>query len=450
VQEAATAAPQGAADQAKLAKDRKHFIHKLTWLISGGMFIDGFVLGGLGTVMPTITEDLSLSLTWQGLIGASTLIGIFIGGPLGGYLADRIGRKPMFTIDLMIFLVGSVLQFFVTDAWQLFAVRVLMGMAIGADYAIGWPLLAEFAPARIRGKLLSVQEVGWYGGFMVAYALGWWLLKTDLAGWNVILGLSTVPTVIVLLLRLGTPESPRWLISVGRREEAMSIAAQYMEESEQADLTRPQAEGKTGFARLFSPQYIKVTAFVSIYWVCCVTPYFAIGTFVPSVLEHLGLEDGLTGGLALNVVAWLATIFCVYTVERAGRRKMAMIPLYISAVALGVIGFFPGASPMVAVICLLTFSFAIAVSNTLTSIFPPEVFPTELRGTGVGFATAVSRVGAAAGTFLLPGAMSVIGTTGAMIVGAAICVLGALITQWLAPETTGKLLSETGGPATAH
>lgn len=429
------------------AAHRQQFMRKLTLLISGGMFIDGFVLGGIGTVMPAITEDLQLSLAWQGLVGASALIGIFLGGPLGGYLADRIGRKPMFTIDLMIFLVGSVLQFFVTDAWQLFAVRVLMGMAIGADYAIGWPLLAEFAPARIRGKLLSVQEVGWYAGYMVAFALGWALIKGNVAGWNVILGLSTIPTVIVILMRLGTPESPRWLISQGRRDEALAIAAEYMEEHERADLLKPPVEKKSGFGRLFSPQYVKMTLFVSIYWVCCVTPYFAIGTFAPSVMEHLGLKDGLTGGLALNVVAWLATIFTVYTVERLGRRTMSMVPLYISAVALGVIGLFPGASPMIAVACVLVFSFAIAISNTLTSIYPPEVFPTEMRGTGVGFAAAVSRVGAAAGTFFLPALIAGVGTNGTMLLGAGVCLVGGAITQWLAPETTGKHLSETGSPA---
>ncbi|MBU6266747.1 MAG: MFS transporter [Sphingomonadales bacterium] len=429
------------ADATRLADQRRSFIRRLTLLISGGMFIDGFVLGGIGTVMPSITHDLGLTLAWQGLIGASALIGIFVGGPFGGYLADRIGRKPMFTIDLMIFLVGSVLQFFVVEAWQLFAVRVLMGLAIGADYAIGWPLLAEFAPARIRGKLLSVQEVGWYAGYMIAYAAGYAMVKSSMADWHIILGLSTIPTVIVILMRLGTPESPRWLISQGRREEAMAIAAQYMEEHEQHDILIPSSESRTGFAPLFSSKYIRMTLFSSIFWVCCVTPYFAIGTFAPTVFEHLGIKDGLTGGLALNVVAWLATIFTVFTVERLGSRSMGMWSLYISAAALCAIGLLPGAAPAVAVGCVLVFAFAIAIGNTLTSIFGPEVFPTELRGTGVGVGAAVSRIGAATGTFVLPAALVSLGTTGTMLIGGAICLFGAIVTQWLAPENTGKILS---------
>lgn len=431
------------------AEKRRRFLAKLTILTSGGMFIDGFILGGIGTVMPSVTKALSLSLTWQGLIGASALIGIFIGGPLGGYLADRVGRKPMFTIDLAMFLIGSIAQFFVASAGQLFAVRVLMGIAIGADYAIGWPLLAEFAPARQRGKLLCIQEVGWYTGFLISYALGWALIETDIAGWNVILGLSTIPTIIVLLLRLGTPESPRWLMSQGRTEEAIALANEYMEADEVDDLRSqpPEAKLTVPIARLFSADYAKATAFASLFWVCNTTPYFAIGTFAPVVLEHLGLKDGLTGGLALNGLALLGTFTAVALIERIGRRKLAISVAYMAFAALMIVGLFPHAAAEIIVASVLIFSFANAVSNTMTSVFSAEVFPTEVRGSGVGFATAVSRVGAAAGTVLLPESIAALGTAATMLIAAAICFVGLVVTQIWAPETKGKHLSETGGPS---
>ncbi|MFK0314096.1 MFS transporter [Pseudomonas sp. NPDC090233] len=427
-------------------KQRK-FIIKLTTLISGGMLIDGFILGAIGIVMPAITNDLELSLAWQGLIGASALIGIFLGGPLGGYLADKIGRKPMFTIDLAIFLVGSVLQFFVTEAWQLFAVRLLMGVAIGADYAIGWPLLAEFAPARLRGKLLCVQEVGWYVGYLASYAIGWALTVSDTANWNVILGLSTIPTVIVLLARLGTPESPRWLMSKGRTQEALALAEEYMSPDERADLGAKYEGKRLGFASLFSPEYAKATIFVSVFWICLVTPYFAIGTFVPTVLEHLGLEDGLTGGLAINAIAVGGTLIAVALIEKVGRRKLAIPPFAIATVALFIVAFFWNVSPVVTVICFLTFSLANAVSTTLTGVYPGEVFPTEIRGVGVGFATAASRVGAAAGTFLLPLSMEAYGITTTVLIAGGVSFFGLIVTYFLAPETKGKLLSETSAPS---
>lgn len=436
------------AQPAKAMSDKQRkFLIKLTTLISGGMLIDGFILGAIGIVMPAITNDLELSLAWQGLIGASALIGIFLGGPLGGYLADKIGRKPMFTIDLAIFLVGSVLQFFVTEAWQLFAVRLLMGFAIGADYAIGWPLLAEFAPARLRGKLLCVQEVGWYVGYLASYAIGWALTISDAANWNVILGLSTIPTVIVLLARLGTPESPRWLMSKGRTEEALALAEEYMSPDERADLGAKYEGKKLGFTSLFSPEYAKATIFVSVFWICLVTPYFAIGTFVPTVLEHLGLEDGLTGGLAINAIAVAGTLIAVGLIEKVGRRKLAIPPFAIATVALFIVAFFWDVSPVVTVVCFLTFSLANAVSTTLTGVYPGEVFPTEIRGVGVGFATAASRVGAAAGTFLLPLSMETYGITTTVLIAGGVSFFGLIVTYFLAPETKGKLLSETSAPS---
>ncbi|SOZ05332.1 Inner membrane metabolite transport protein YgcS [Cupriavidus taiwanensis] len=352
----------------------------------------------------------------------------------------------MFTIDLAIFLVGSVAQFFVTDALQLFVVRVLMGIAVGADYSIGWPLLAEFSPARLRGKLLAVLELAWYVGFLISYAVGYALTVSSTASWNVILGLSTIPTVIVFLMRLGTPESPRWLMSKGRTAEAKALAAEYMEQDEQTDLQSQKTIGKQGFGRLFSADYIKATSFVSIFWVCNVTPYFAIGAFAPIVLERLGLEEGLTGGLVLNGVAVLGTIIAVMFIERVGRRKLAIPPFFISTIALLCVALFANVSPTLILICFFTFSFVNAISTTLTGVYPGEVFPTEIRGVGVGFATAFSRVGAAAGTFLLPLVIDSFGVGAAMLIAAGISLVGGIVSYFLAPETKGKLLSEVSAP----
>lgn len=424
---------------------KKKFLVKLSGVIAGGMFIDGFILGGIGLVMPALTADLSLSATMQGLIGASALIGIFFGGPIGGYLADKVGRKPMFIVDLAIFLVGSAAQFFVADAWQLFVIRLVMGMAIGADYAIGWPLLVEFSPARLRGKLMAFQEVAWYVGYLLSYAVGYYMSTSIHADWRIILGMSTVPSLIVFLLRLGSPESPRWLISKGRREEAFAIANHCMEEADIKDLEHEKPV-KPNFGKLFSPQYRNSTIFVCMYWVCNVTPYFAIATFAPIVLESLGVEDGLAGALVLNGVVVAGSLAAMFLIEKVGRRKLSIPPMWIAAAALVVIGLFSHMSPMIILISFIVFSFFNAVSTALTGVYPGEVFPTEIRGAGVGFATAISRIGAAAGTFILPLSVAGLGVGTTMLIAASICVLGAVISQYLAPETKGLSLSDTSAP----
>lgn len=443
----ATAVPEGR--PAPLSRKKARFLTKLSVVIAGGMFIDGFILGGIGLVMPAITKDLGLSTAWEGLIGASALIGIFIGGPLGGYLADKFGRRPMFTVDLLVFLVGSVAQFFVGEAWQLFLVRVLMGIAIGADYSIGWPLLAEFAPARLRGKLLAFQEVAWYIGYLVAYSAGYALQASTSVDWHLILALSTIPSVLVLLLRLGIPESPRWLKSQGRTEEATAVAQEFMEEAEQRDLETQTPSAEKGFGRIFSRDHLKTTVFICTFWICNVTPYFAIGTFAPSVLEQLGIKDGLTGALAINGVVVVGAVISVLLVERVGRRKLAIPPFWISAVALAVVGLIPHPTAGLILACFLVFSVANAVSTTLAGVYPGEVFPTEIRGAGVGFATAASRVGAAAGTFLLPLSVGALGMAGTVLIAAAISLVGGVVSHRLAPETKGLLLSATSTPSRA-
>ncbi|MGQ4614470.1 MFS transporter [Nocardia sp. R7R-8] len=426
--------------------DKQRFTVKLTGVIAGGMFIDGYILGVIGTVIGTITVDLDISLVWEGLIGASALIGIFLGGPLGGWLADKVGRRPMFAIDLAIFIVGSVLQFFVDSAWQLFIVRLLMGIAIGADYSVGWPLLAEFAPRKVRGKLLTLCEVAWYVGFMLAFVVGYLMTVVFSADWRIILGTSTVPAVILFLARLGMPESPRWLMNVGRHDEAREIAHAYLEDpGDVLDITNERPR-KGAFGMLFAPAYRRATIFISIFWFCAVAPYFAIATFAASVLSSYGLGDGLVGAIAVNGLALVGVVVSVALIERIGRRKLTIPQQWVCAVVLIIIGVWSSAPPVLVLVCFLVFAFANAMCTALAGVYPGEIFPTEVRGLGTGFATAFSRIGAGLGTFLLPWSMHSLGAGVTMLIAAGICVVGASVSQILAPETTGRNLSETSAP----
>ena len=133
----------------------------------------------------------------------------------------------------------------------------------------------------------------------------------------------------------------------------------------------------------------------------------------------------------------------VLLIDKVGRRVLTVPPQWLCAVVLAVIGLWAGAPPPVVLILFLVFSFFNAMYTTLTGVYPGEVFPTEIRGIGTGFAAAVSRVGAGLGTFLLPWSMDNLGTGATMLIAAGIAVVGAGLSQWLAPETKGKTLTET-------
>ena len=422
---------------------KRRFMTRLVAVLIGGMFLDGFILGIMGTVISPISAELHFSELWEGLIAASALLGILIGSPLGGWLADKFGRKPLFMADMALFCVGSVLQFFVDSAWQLFLVRLLMGIAIGVEYSVGWPLMSEFAPARLRGRLICVTEVAWYVGFMVAFLVGYVLTTQTDVGWRVILGSSTFIAVILFLARLGLPESPRWLWNKGRPDEARAIAHKYMTDS--ADMTDVEHEDtrQGSIGMLFSRQYWRATLFASGFWFCAVAPYFAIATFAESVLKSYGLSGGLAGGLGLSALAAAGVVVTVLLIDRVGRRVLTVPPQWLCTVVLAAIGLWAGAPPLIVLALFLVFSFFNAMYTALTGLYPAEVFPTEIRGVGTGFAAAVSRVGAGLGTFLLPWSMTNLGSGPTMLIAAGIAAVGAGLSQWLAPETKGKSLTET-------
>ncbi|WP_423182929.1 MFS transporter [Arthrobacter sp. NyZ413] len=422
---------------------KRLFMWRMVFVLAGGMFLDGYILGIVGPVAGSLTADLGLSTVWEGLIAAGPLFGIFFGSPVGGWAADKFGRKPLFLMDMALFVIASGMQFFVDSPGLLFVVRLLMGVAIGMEYSVGWPLMSEFAPANLRGRLMGVTLVAWYAGFMIAYALGYWLVNATSLGWRTILGTSTLLAVVLFLTRFGLPESPRWLWNQGRADEAKAIAHKYMQHAAEMSDVEHEDTRKGTFGMLFSSQYWRATLFVSMFWFCAVAPYFAIATFADTVLQQYGLSGGLAGGVGLSAVALAAVVLTVLLIDKVGRRVLTVPPQWVCAALLAVIGLWGGAPPVVVLVLFLAFSFFNAMYNTLTGVYPGEVFPTEVRCVGTGFAAAVSRIGAGTGTFLLPWAMANLGPAVSMLIASGIALVGAALSQWLAPETKGKSLTET-------
>ncbi|MFE2445940.1 MFS transporter [Stenotrophomonas sp. NPDC087984] len=417
-------------------RERKRLHTKLKLATQIGQGIDGYIIGGIGLAMSAITDDLHLSSMEQGLVGASPLIGIFIGGPLFGRLADRFGRRPVFLMDMLIFLIGSVLQFFVLDGPQLILIRLVMGVAIGGEYAIGAPLLSEYAGRLGRGRLLASLEISWYVGYALATVVGALFTSVD-GGWRWSLASSAVIAVVCVALRGGIPESARWLLSRGRRDEAEALIEKYgIEVDIEAELDDRDEVRQDGFRALFSRQHLRSTVFASVFWAALVLPYFAIGTFWTEVFEALHMGDNAVAALLVYSFTAVAgvTAGCL-VVDRIGRRKLLIPPFWITAACLALVAVWPSSTPVI-VVGFLFFIFLNAASSALTAVYPLEVFPTSLRTTGVGFATAMSRVGAAIGTFLLPMGLDHFGAEFVLLIGAGVLVVGALVSQFLAPETT--------------
>ncbi|QTG79526.1 MFS transporter [Arthrobacter crystallopoietes] len=424
------------------------FHKKLTFFASGGPFIDGYALSIIGIAFITMTPGLELSTGEIGLIGAASLIGIFFGGGIFGWLTDKIGRHKMYIADLIALALFSLLNGLATEVWQVVLCRFLLGMAIGADYPIATSLLAEFLPRKVRGRLLGATFVVWAVGAAAAFAVGYLLRDMGPDAWRFMVASPAIFAVVTLLCRLGTPESPRWLLSRGRQDEARAVIKKvYGEQYDICDISSDAEAGakKASFTDIFKGQLWKRTLFVSIFWTAQVIPLFAVYTFAPDLLASFGLtgDANLYGGsFLISMLFVIGGVPGLWLVEKIGRRKLLLGSFGVIAVALAIPAFIPDVQAGPLFLALAIFAIASGASSFLEVVYPNELFPTEIRATAVGFGTAISRVGSAASTYLMPVAILSFGAAGSLLIGAVISLVGLVATFLLAPETANKTLSE--------
>ncbi|MFD3373000.1 MULTISPECIES: MFS transporter [unclassified Streptomyces] len=425
------------------------FHRRIMLVAMGGPFCDGYLLGVMGVALGLITPALALDTLWTGLIAASVLVGVFIGGAVFGPITDRVGRHLMYVLNLATFVVFSALQFFVTEAWQLLVLRLLIGIAIGADYPIASALTTELVPRRMRGPALSGLVLAWWVGYGVSYWVGWALTGLGDDSWRWMLASGTVPALIFLFMRAGIPESPRWLASRGRMDEAKAVVRKHLgqEVSDEELLAegRQEKRGGSGLGNLveiFKRGYTVPVVFCSVFWICQVAPAFAVRSFQPQMLSAFGVGSTYGASALITTIAVAGIGLGLVVVNRIGRRSLlisSFVCINVSLIALAVL---PLHWAFVVVALFAAFQFFEAAGSGLQFVYPSELFPTDLRATGVGIATAMSRVGSATSTFLLPIAADDLGVRGTLGVAVAITLVGLVVSYFLAPETKDLGLTE--------
>jgi len=413
----------------------------------GGPFCDGYILGIIAIALNPLAREIGLSVGKQGLVAAASLAGMFLGGALFGFLTDRYGRRTMYTLDLLLIVITSAAQFWVQGFGWLFVLRFLLGVGVGADYPIATALMAEFAPKRRRGMILAAMVGAWWLGYTVSFLVGYFLSLPEEPQWRWMLASSALPAALVCLLRWGTPESPRWLISQGRTVEAEQLirlhfgAGYHIEEAHSSE---------TDYRLIFNSRYGPRTAFVCLFWSCQIIPTFGIYTFAPELLRALGSPHPNLGTMITSLFFLVGVVAAILLIERFGRRPLLTIPFAITGAALVLLAWLPQTSTIAIALSFLTFAIFNAGSSVLQWVYPSELFPTEVRATALGFSTAVSRIGAAAGTFLVPVALQKFGVGYVMLAFGTTCGIGWLVAWTYAPETSGLSLTEAslgrGGP----
>jgi putative MFS transporter len=403
---------------------------------SVGVFSDGYGLGIIGISLSLAAPRLGLSPVWMGLLGGASLLGLFAGALFTGPAADRFGRRPIFAYNMAILAALSLLQGLTDSRETLLTLRLAIGFLLGTDYVVSKALLTEFTPRRLRGRILGLLSVAWAGGYASAYFVGYALSDGGPHAWRWMLFSSAVPCLLVIPLRINMPESPLWLTNHGYGAIAAAIVRDKLGidvAPPSITLAAPTIQGR--WRQLFSSAWRRRTLVACAFFTCQVIPYFAVGTFVSQVMSAMNLRSGYLGGLIYNFSLLGGAIIGLLVVDRMPRRRFLLGSFSIAAVTMLVLCVWNDIPAAAMSILFALFAGVLSAASNLVYVYLPELFPTDLRASGIGIAIAASRIGSAVSTFLLPVVVADYGVRSALGACVAVLAVGAVICQRWAPET---------------
>ncbi|WP_051109899.1 MFS transporter [Massilia niastensis] len=424
-----------------------NWFHQLMTLRAGGGWIlDGYILSIIGVAIVQFSDYLKLDSFWQGMVAASAMLGTFFSGFLGGWLTDKLGRRRLFFVGPILFIVGSLGSLWVESGMALFILRFLVGMGVGLEYPVAGSLLTEFLPQKNRGPRLAGLTILWFVGAALSYIIGNFILAHGgEEGWRLVLASSAVIGLLLLLVRLGTPESPRWLVSKGRFAEADRVIKKvYGPSFSVANMPKEDSEKKVSLGDLMHSGYGKRMLFVIVFWTAAVVPMFAVYSFAPVVLQALNLKGNWAayGSVLITLLFVVGCVIATRLIDVMGRRPLVIHSFLWSSLALLGLGAFSNGAEIVVLLMFGAYALFIGGAQVLELVYPNELFPTEIRAFAVGIGSSMTRVGSAVGTWMVPFSLHSIGIGNTMYAAAAVSIVGLVASIWLAPETRGMSLEQ--------
>jgi len=409
---------------------------------------DIFLAGVLGTVL---TQQFGLDRLSLPAALSSAFVGMFVGATLFGRFADRVGRRPAFLLNLAIYSAFTLAGAFSVDATTLIVSRFLAGVGIGAELPLVDAYLSELLPARLRGRYTAWAYTLGFVGVPAAGLLGRVLVPIapfGIAGWRWLFVAGSIGAVIVWFARRRLPESPRWLESVGRSEEADAIVTRMeIEASAHGALPDPSRtgaieKGRPRLSVLFEQRYRSRTIMLAVFHVFQTIGYYGFGTLVPIVLAAKGFSvvTSLTFTTLTFVGYPIGSALSLPIVERVDRKWL----IAGSAFLMSVLGLGMGYATSSAAIVVLGFLYT-AVSNVFSNalhIFQAEIFPTFVRATAAGTCYGLSRLSSAVMPFVLLPVLERWGAGPMFAVVAVALWIVILDIVLFAPRTTGRSLED--------
>lgn len=427
-------------DQAGTGRFQRHLlsVFGLVWAA------DAMQVLAVGFTSASIALTFGLTLPQALQTGTLFFLGMLIGAAVFGRLADKYGRRRVLLITVACDAIFGLLSAFSPSFGILLGLRFLTGMAVGGTLPVDYAMMAEFLPSKTRGRWLVMLEGFWAVGTVVIALAAW---GASLAGlqdaWRYIFIVTAAPAVIGIWLRIWVPESPMHLLKNNQQEQAKQVMNRVLRTNGKPELdakTQLVAPQLVSNERLLSPNLRQRTLTILAIWFLVSVSYYGIFTWIPAKLASDGF--GFIRGYGFLVIVALAQLpgyaLAAYGVETWGRRNTLIAFLFISAVACFL--FTIAGNSFLVGFSILVMSFALLGTWGALYAFTPELYPTALRGSGMGAAGAMARLGG----LLAPSVLAwVISQSFIIAVGmfAALLLLAAIIAFFINVETKQQALT---------
>jgi MFS transporter, putative metabolite:H+ symporter len=429
------------------------FHYRIFWLVGAGMFFDGYDLYVAGGVLASLIQTKFSTLPQNLQFISLTFVGMTLGSLITGFVGDRFGRRFTYQINLLIFGLASIAAAFAQDMTQLIAFRFVQGLGLGAEIVVGYSTMTEFVPPKTRGRWLSMMAFIVVAGFPVTSLLGYLIIPSF--GWRPMFVIAGIGSLVVWYLRKNLPESPRWLEAQGRTEEAETLMQTIETESAGGKPLPPvmvPAPVRLAEATdLAKPPLLQRMIVGSWVLISINTLIFGFVLFLPQFFLRQGLT--ITNSLAYTVVLSAASLVgCAvgaYTSDAIGRRASIIGSSVVTIIAGYIYARFnPASDPAI----ILTVGFILIVSiyvqtALLYGVYPPELFPTEIRLRANGICNMFGRGATVVSPFIVGALIASSGLPGVIWLMIGVVVIQILVVWAWGVEPRNRGLEDVAAKA---
>lgn len=420
---------------------------------SGLLF--GFDIAVINGALLFLKQQFALTEIQTEFAASSLLAGCVVGAALGGGWSDRLGRRKVLLFCAALFAISSVGAALPRNLAEFVAARVAGGIAIGMASLLAPLYIAEVAPAHMRGRLVSLNQMAIVTGILLAYLVNWTLSWAGPEAWRWMFAVAAVPSLFFLGALFFVPESPRWLCEKGREEEARTVLAKVGgAEQAERDLTAIRAaiqEESGTLAELLAPGYrrallLAVALAILQQWTGINTVLFYGSVILKEQVGGHSESAAIGANVFIGLVNFLSTIVALWLIDKLGRRPLLMysaggMVIAHAGLALAFRQTPPNIVAVMALMILCTASFAVGLGPGVWVVLS-EIFPTRIRGRAMSIATVALWVACVILTFTYLSIASALGPTGAFLIYGAMCVLTIWVVARHTPETKGHTLEE--------